>query len=103
MTEKAREKVGDDVCLLCGMPIELRRNVRGHIYYMCSWSKDGCGCNFQSRTDDCDSLFLKRLGKKKAANLEHKKDVEAIKYVETKAEVKSKPMTVFDFLNSSKS
>jgi len=74
----------------------MKRNKRGHLYYMCSFGDDGCGANFQSRTDVCDSHLLSKMGTKKAAP--KAVDVPKDLPVETKTQEKPKPSSdIFGF------
>jgi len=60
-----RETIGKHVCASCGNPVTIKRNKRGHLYYMCSFGDDGCGANFQSRTNECDRHLLNKMEKKR--------------------------------------
>jgi len=73
---KKREVLGILKCYSCGKDVEARLNKRGHIYYMCSWGQEGCGANFQSRTDDCDRHLLNKIEKKRTTAKTVSKTVE---------------------------
>ena len=56
--------VGMMECLACGEDVQVKRSPKNHhLTLTCSWQKGGCGCQFFSRTADCDELIIKRLKK----------------------------------------
>jgi len=65
-----RETVGKAECANCGAKVTVKRNIKGHLYYNCSWGDGGCGCQFQSRTNDADAHVLKRLNKSEKQSAE---------------------------------
>ena len=58
-----REIVGKVKCMNCGEDVSVKRNIKEHLYYNCSWGDGGCGCQFQSRTNDADGHLLRKLNK----------------------------------------
>jgi len=85
-----RETVGIAACTNCGEKVTLKKNIKGHLYYNCSWGDGGCGCQFQSRTNDADAHLLRRLKKEEKTggeNVENKPlpTVEAVANKEAKA------------------
>jgi len=72
-----REVIGKAKCLNCGAGVVVKRNIKNHLYYNCSFVDGGCGCQFQSRANDADSHLLNKLDKsdKKASKPEQVEQV----------------------------
>ena len=56
--------VGKIDCLVCGHECDAKVSPKNHhITVTCSWQKGGCGCQFFSRTADCDEILSQKIKK----------------------------------------
>jgi len=60
---EVKKILGEMKCYNCGEPVAVKNNIKNHAYFNCSWGDGGCGCQFQSRTNDADRHIFDKMNR----------------------------------------